>query len=296
MEARSHRFARFNTEDYPLKSTIVWRDKGDCYLQIGARDICLNDVSAVWYRRPVSPVVDGDLSPLRAQWAQGEAREALMGVWRNLDALWVNHPDRNRVAESKMLQLRVASELGFDTPDSVVTNSGDEEAKFLEMHSAGAICKPLFDGRVPVDEQEQLFFTSTVESGSVSIADLGSEPYLFQNRIAKSYDVRATVIGDEVFAVRIASQDTADTTIDWRRGYPSQLAHTPFELPDETAVRCISLCRHFGLAFGAIDLAERPDGGFTFFEINPNGQWVWVEQMTGLPLRSRMVNLFESAE
>jgi hypothetical protein len=48
------------------------------------------------------------------------------------------------------------------------------------------------------------------------------------------------------------------------------------------------------LHFGAIDLAQRPDGGFTFFEVNPNGQWAWVEQRTGLPLRSHMVDLLTS--
>lgn len=46
----------------------------------------------------------------------------------------------------------------------------------------------------------------------------------------------------------------------------------------------------YGLRFAAIDLARRTDGGYTFFELNPNGQWAWVEQMTGLPLRAALAN------
>jgi hypothetical protein len=66
-----------------------------------------------------------------AAWARGEAREALLGVWRTLDAVWVNHPDRNRVAESKLSQLRVAPELGFEAPDTLVSNQADVDV-FLD--------------------------------------------------------------------------------------------------------------------------------------------------------------------
>lgn len=110
---------------------------------------------------------------------------------------------------------------------------------------------------------------------------LGPEPYLFQEHIPKSHDVRATVIGDEVLAAAIDSQQDTETRTDWRRGHPGSLGHEVTALPDAIAERCVELCRRLGLLFGAIDLAVRPDGGYSFFEINPNGQWAWVEQRTG---------------
>jgi hypothetical protein len=58
-------------------------------------DLDLAEVSAVWYRRPVPPILPASLSPEQTRWAQAEAREALEGVWRTLDARWVNHPDQN---------------------------------------------------------------------------------------------------------------------------------------------------------------------------------------------------------
>jgi glutathione synthase/RimK-type ligase-like ATP-grasp enzyme len=69
------------------------------------------------------------------------------------------------------------------------------------------------------------------------------------------------------------------------------LAHTVETLPSDVVELCVALCRSYKLQFGAIDLARRPDGGYTFFEINPNGQWAWVEQRTGLPLRARLADL-----
>jgi glutathione synthase/RimK-type ligase-like ATP-grasp enzyme len=291
LHARGVPFIRFNTEDYPVRTPLEWTSSGEAHLAIGGSRQALSEVDAVWYRRPVPPVMPPDLPAPQAAWARGEAREALMGVWRTLDAFWVNHPDRNRVAESKPLQLRTAFELGFEVPKSLVSNEPETVRAFMQAHPEGVICKPLFDGRVPVEGEEQVFFTSRVDADVVSLADLGPEPYLFQELVPKLYDIRATVIGNEVFAARIESQQSEEARTDWRRGHPGGLAHAAIELPDGIASRCVDLCRRFYLRFGAIDLAFRPDGGYSFFEINPNGQWAWVEQRTGLPLRARMADL-----
>lgn len=294
LHARGVPFLRFNTEDYPVAAGLEWGSAGDAHLTVLGERRPLTEVDAVWYRRPVPPVMPAELPAPQATWARGEAREALMGVWRTLDALWVNHPDRNRVAESKPLQLRTAADLGFEVPETLVSNSREAVSAFLDAHPAGLICKPLYDGRVPVDGEEQLFFTSRVDPDTVSLRDLGPEPYLFQELIPKVSDIRATVIGHQVFAVRIDSQANEHTKTDWRRGHPGELDHTPVDLPEDVSERCVSLCRRLGLHFGAIDLAQRPDGGYTFFEVNPNGQWAWVEQRTGLPLRAHMVELLTS--
>lgn len=291
LEARGAPFVRFNTEDYPQQTKVVWRDTGEARLRFGGRQYSLSDFNAVWYRRPVPPQMPADMAPAAAAWARSEAREALLGVWRTTHALWVNHPDRNRVAESKLAQLRVAGELGFEVPDTLVSNDPEAVRAFIAAHPEGVICKPLYDGRVPVGGDERVFFTSRVDPESVPLGDLGPEPYLFQSLVPKLFDIRATVIGDEVFAARIDSQAGEETQTDWRRGRPGALPHDVVELPDELSELCLALCRRFGLLFGAIDLACRPDGGHSFFEVNPNGQWAWVEHRTGLPLRARLADL-----
>jgi hypothetical protein len=284
-------FVRFNTEDYPQQATLRWASDGTRRLSLRGAEHDLREATSVWYRRPVPPRMPAGRSELAVAWAQGEAREALLGVWRTLDARWVNHPDRNRVAESKLNQLRVAAELGFEVPATLVTNDAGSVVEFIAAHPEGVICKPVSDGRVPVANEEHVFFTSRVTPESLPLDELGPEPYLFQAFVAKSFDVRATVIGEDVFAARIESQEDIETQTDWRRGRPGGLCHDVIDLPDEIVERCIALCRRFGLLFGAIDLAGRPDGGFSFFEINPNGQWAWVEQRTGLPLLSRLADL-----
>jgi glutathione synthase/RimK-type ligase-like ATP-grasp enzyme len=93
--------------------------------------------------------------------------------------------------------------------------------------------------------------------------------------------------------VEIDSQSDPDSLVDWRHG-GTALDHEVHQLPDGIARLCLELCSDYGLRFGAIDLALRPDGGYTFFEVNPNGQWAWIEQITGLPLSSALADLLLS--
>lgn len=289
LEDRQAPFVRFNTEDYPTKVGLVHKPY-ETVLTLADREVSTGDVQAVWYRRPVLPRMPQGLPAETAMWARREAAEALLGVWRTLDAMWVNHPDRNRMAESKPEQLRTASAMGFDVPPSLITNEGSVLRQFLDDHDGEVICKPLWSGRVTKNGEDHLFFTSVV-GADVDTRAVGPEPYLFQHRVDKRYDIRVTVIDNEAFAARIDSQDDKDARTDWRRGEPGLLGHTIERLPSDIGQLCVGLCQHYGLRFGAIDLARRDDGGYTFFEINPNGQWAWVEQRTGLPLRARLADL-----
>jgi glutathione synthase/RimK-type ligase-like ATP-grasp enzyme len=289
---RRARFARFNTEDYPSSVRLLWNVDGSGQLRLGESVVKLDEVRAVWYRRPVSPVLSRELSAEQARWAQAEAREALDGVWRTLGARWVNHPDRNGPASSKLAQLRAATDLGFSIPDSVVTNDPVVAKAFIADQPGGAVVKPLRTGRLVVDGEERLFFTTPLRrDDDIPFERLGAEPYLFQGLVPKRSDIRVTVIGAEAFAVRIHSQELVETQTDFRRADPTRLRHEPMQLPDDVERRCVRLVKDGGCLFGAIDLAETPDGDYVFFENNPNGQWAWVEQMTSLPLRARLADL-----
>jgi glutathione synthase/RimK-type ligase-like ATP-grasp enzyme len=297
LELRRRRasYARFNTEDYPAHVRLRWSLNGEATLAWADKHIRLRDVTAVWYRRPLPPAsLAMWSSPERARWALGEAREALDGLWRTLDVFWINHPDSNRAAGFKLHQLKLASHLGFSVPPTVVSNDASEVRRFAATSQPrGIVCKPIGEGRLRLTDQEQLFFTSRMQLVNEDpLNDLGPEPYLFQEFIPKRYDVRVTVIGRKVFATKIDSQATVTGKTDWRVA-GSDAPHVPEELPAGVVECCLQITRSYGLEFAAIDLARNKNGGYTFFEINPNGQWAWIEQLTGQPLRSHMADLLQ---
>jgi glutathione synthase/RimK-type ligase-like ATP-grasp enzyme len=295
LERRSAPYLRLNTEDAATRVGIGWRENGSGWLHVRGVRYELSDITAVWFRRPVAPSVSPGLDRDAVAWAVGETLEALEGLWRTLDALWVNHPQANAAAASKPEQLRTARQLGFEVPATLVTNDREALAAFADEHGPQLICKPLREGRVVVAGEEQLFYSSLLDRNALApLDDFGPEPYLVQQLVPKRYDIRVTVIGNEAQAVAIESQEHEDSRVDWRRGDIRRLRHRVEPLPHDMASRCVDLSRHYGLSFAAIDLARTGDGGFKFFEINANGQWVWLEQVTGLPLSARLADLLLS--
>jgi hypothetical protein len=286
-------YLRLNTEDFPEHVLLSWRSDGRAVLTVRGRCVDLDVISAVWYRRPLPPDLGTWSTPDRGRWALGEVRATLEGLWRSLDAVWVNHPDDNRRAASKLEQLRRARDLGFVVPTTLVTNDKAELHDFVEeSREVGVVCKPLEDGLLELDESNRVFFTSRFElAPDDTLADFGPEPYLFQQHVAKTHDIRVTVIGDRAYATRIHSQATEVGQTDWRQaGTTAQ--HSRADLPEELLERCINLTRSYNLRFSAIDLAALDaEDAYVFFEINPNGQWAWIEQLTGQPLRSAMADL-----
>ena len=223
-------------------------------------------------------------------WAIGEAEIAIEGFWRSVDAHWVNLPAANSDADCKPEQLLRAQSFGFDVPASLITQDPDSLRAFASTHGP-IICKALREGVVPSNGTRRLFHTEVLRDQDLaSLTDLGPEPYLFQALVEKRYDLRITVIGDEALGCKIDSQSAPDARVDWRKGDISRLSHTRYQLPPSLADRCVKLTRSYGLRFAAIDLARRGDGEYTFFELNPNGQWAWIEHLTGLPLRAHLVD------
>ncbi|MBO0794500.1 MAG: hypothetical protein J2P36_26600, partial [Ktedonobacteraceae bacterium] len=81
---------------------------------------------------------------------------------------------------------------------------------------------------------------------------------------------------------------------DFRTDYP-RLTHTPYQLPAVLEQACINLVALLGLHYGAIDIIREKSGEYYFLEINPAGQYHWIEYYTGLPITKAIVDALISA-
>ena len=120
--------------------------------------------------------------------------------------------------------------------------------------------------------------------------DIVCAPGIFQEYVPKRVETRITIVGDEVFASEIDSQSNPATIHDWRRDFANTRYRT-HELPVAVAKKCLDFVRMLNLKFGALDFVIRPDGAYVFLEINPNGQWLWIENLTGLPIGNAIATL-----
>lgn len=248
-----------------------------------SRTAHLDDVRAVYWRRPTWPDF-ARLDPEDARFAAAQTRHGLGGVLRALDgALWVNHPALNAEADYKPHQLALAQRLGLAVPPTLVTNDPADAREFVTAHPE-VIYKTLRSTTYQRDGVPLAGWAEPV--GADEIDDrVRVAPHLFQERVNKAYDVRVLIVGRQVFAVRIDSG-----LLDWRRDY-SALTYSVVTLPTPVESALIAFIDTFGLASGSFDLAVDRDGSHWFLELNPNGQWGWLEEQTELPMAAAFADL-----
>ncbi|MEU1258438.1 ATP-grasp ribosomal peptide maturase [Streptomyces chartreusis] len=246
----------------------------------------LSRIRSLYYRRP-SGFAFPHLDEQNARFARTQARYGLGGVLASLPGcLYVNHPHRIGDAEFKPSGLTAAVTAGFQIPRTLVTSDPDAARAFIKANGP-VIYKPL---STPLYRNGS-GVSCTVEVREVVAADIDERisgtAHLFQRRVDKIADARVTVIGDQVFTVRIESG-----LLDWRTDY-DQLTYTPVQPPPGLTSSLYRYLREFGLVFGAFDFAIDRDGRWWFLECNPSGQWAWLEPETGLPMVSAMADLLE---
>ena len=246
--------------------------------------IDLLSFQSVYFRRPELPkFLNENLTSDELQFMQLEIRQTLEGLYKILrHAYWISDIDAIRKAENKVYQQLLAKEIGLKIPKGVITNSPGDFQEFAKRNNADSIVKPVYSGQIGWPEMHSVVFTSKLAAlpGADQIEVC---PSYLQERIEKKYDVRVTVIGEEVFSARIDSQSNQETMTDWRVG-ENILPHEAIFLPEYIKEKCIELLRKLNLQFGAIDFIETPRGEYIFLEINPNGQWAWIETQTGMPI------------
>lgn len=258
-------------------------------LEIAGRDIDLTTVRSVWYRHPSPSALPDSLNAEERRFADAEIRSALAGLFQLFDWFWVNHPDRVRVAGSKILQLRRARELGFEIPATLVTNDPRKVREFFGAQR-DIVYKPFTSAFF--SDGEKFCYTTPITRKNISHVDLiRNAPGIFQKKIEKRVELRITVIGRRVFAVEIHSQRVELAKDDWRAGPVEDLVHVPHKLSPDIEERCLAYVDSFGLVYGAIDMIVTPENEYIFLENNPSGQFGWVEAQTGEPLTGALAEL-----
>lgn len=245
--------------------------------------------TSVWFRRIKLP--DIDLNPVsHKNYILSEIDSLLHNIFSILNCKWISEPYNVYKAENKILQLKTAQLIGFKTPITVITTEKEKVSKFFQKCEK-TIIKPISRTRIDNKHVPEFIFTNSLGADHRSIfLDYDLTPCIFQEEIEKELELRVTVVGDNIFAAQINSQDDEETKIDWRR---KKMKFTKFELPNDISNKCLELVDRLNLNFGAIDLILSPNGEYTFLEINPNGQWVWIENDTGLKISDALINLLQ---
>jgi glutathione synthase/RimK-type ligase-like ATP-grasp enzyme len=255
--------------------------------------IDLTNVGAVFCRSFQFARADDD-APIDSHLRFAEMRAGLYGALRTLDAcFWMNQPWLEDIIDNKMVQGRDAIRFGLSIPRTLVTNSEQQAHKFIESCNNGTIIKQLSEiGLIddnPGEPETYGFYTSLVTDEAIeNLSEVACAPCLFQEAIIKKADIRVTVVGEKVFAHRIASQSNPASATDFRKD--PNLPTETFDFPEETGKALLGLLKFWGMEFAACDFALTPDDRLIFFEANVAGNWLWLEGIEHHPILDEIVD------
>jgi hypothetical protein len=242
----------------------------------------LGTCGAAWWRRPQQYVLPEGLAPGAAAFSYSECHEAIAGLWAALPAIWVNPPELDERAHHKPFQLAEAARAGLSIPRTCVTNDPAEARRFIHRIGVDRTVYKTF-----LASEEHWRETRVLRKEELTLLDLVRvAPVIFQEFVPAAADVRVTVVGDRMFAAAITPR-AGGYEIDYRMDMAgASFEATTLPAPTRTGIR--SLMKRLGLRYGAVDLRRTPGGDHVFLEINPAGEWLFVEERTGQAITEGM--------
>ena len=271
------RFSEYTLE-YKNHSLIVVIDEQK-YL------VSKDTVRSVLFRSPVfirsNKTYPLDKQLYRTQWSS---------FVRNLtvfsDAKWLNHPMFTYQAENKIYQLDVANSVGLKTPETVITNDSSNLVDD-RVYVVKALDTPLF-----YEAGQEMFTYTTVATGAeIKASSLKNAPVIIQEYLEKKVDLRVTVVGNEIFPAKI-TKDGQGIFGDWRKTRKEELQYNRTSIPYDVEEKILCLMKKLNISFGGVDLILN-NGEYYFIEVNPTGEWGWIEAAVGYDIHGTIVNWME---
>ena len=248
-----------------------WSISSDCFF------IRSEDIYSIYYRKPMLP----DLSPFDPQYhlmIQRDIIAVINGIVDCFSGKVLTRPSILRKTENKVYQLMYVSKNGWTIPESYIGNSNGECIKY---EKSASIIKPLTTGKTYGKNGWELYQTNLFKEIN---EDISLTPIYLQEYIPKQFEVRVTIVGRKMYPIRIDTENK----VDWRADYQNH-RYTQITCPDDIIVKCYKLMDDFNLVFGAFDFIVTPELKWIFLEINPNGQWLWLEQSLKLDISQKIV-------
>ena len=239
------------------------------------RRIRIGDVGLIWFRRYTSAQAYGSASadPVANDLVNNECRDTLTAL---LDAefrgKWISTPVSTINASNKISQAIAASKCGFRVPETLITQSKLEVLEFYSRHSAKIIVKAISG------ISRTLIATRLLENPiAIKEESYLACPTLYQEFIPGSRHIRLHCFGNSSHAVLIHSPH-----VDSR--FDLSVPIEPWPVPAAVHHLTRRVLDELDLEMGVVDLKQTPDGELVWLEVNPQGQFLFLEPLSNLKI------------
>lgn len=264
-------------------------NRSDLRIDDSSESLALSEIRSIWWRRPGAfKIGDSVTDPKVRRFCRSEYDSFFRGVLNSIPIPIINDPTTEARAVHKPFQLLQASTVGLETPKTIMSNNPISIRDFWKSLGGKCVYKAFAAPPWTFTETRPLMLEDLQHLDKVRHA-----PIIVQERIEKGRDVRVNIFGDEVFAAQVTTH-IADADLDWRVDLTAKWE--PHDLPETISTKLRSLLKRLGLRSGCLDLRQQPDGAYKFFEVNPSGQFLFVEIDTGQPLLESLAKLLVNPE
>lgn len=268
-------YLRVNRDEFKTYDIVLDPIRAELFIDIKGVKFQIEETSlkTIYYRAPtfLREIFVSDITE-EEQLEQTQWAAFLRSLIVFNKATWYNNPSDTYKAEIKSYQLNIASKIGFLVPDTIITNYVNS----TNYEYKKAAIKSIDTALVSSKGEEGFVYTNIYPVEELTNAHYTS-PFFIQEALLPKIDIRVTVVKDYVIGIDIRGHELLDE--DWRK-YKYHLTYNLISLPKEIESKCIRLLEELNLNFGAIDLVL-VDDRYYFIEINPTGEWSWLQQSTG---------------
>lgn len=257
----------------------------------------LHEIDLAWYSRVHRTERVSQMTDYNRRFKWSETLSTLDMFLSVLPCPWVNTREAIEYVETnKLFQQVCAQRTGLHTPQTVVTNRHDKLCTFTRnQNHEHVLLKSM--GYTELEETgldfvySELFDFAEIAASEQAVAIC---PVYAQSYIPKQYEYRVMVLGDKVLGCRIDSQSSEKTRVDWRHYDFDNVEDIAENLPAWVQASLIKTLNSMRLSYGAVDMILTPDNEWVFLEVNPNGQWHWIQQLADLPIAKTVATMLKN--
>lgn len=279
LASRGVRCSILETDRLAVSGGMSWSTSGEVeeavIRDVDGNAVAVRELDLVWWRRlrNEARLPESLLDEAERDLVIRDCRATLLGIaLTEFQGKWVSHPETTRLAENKLVQLKAARAAGLRLPRTLVSQDpevvrrfcGELDYQVVVKTVAGTPKTPLMTGLVTPE--------MLTDDEAVNLA-----PAIYQELVPGSRHLRICCFGDDVHTALLESE-----RLDWR--YPHDVDAEPYDLDTGTARRLVSTNERLGLRMGIVDMKLAPDGEPVWLEVNPQGQFLFIEGLCGMPL------------
>lgn len=283
---------RFNLDVHSLQNTVMHYSRNDWTIRQGDVEFSASQIRSVWPRRLTmsltleqqTEIEESSFRLWRSEW-----NRCLYGLYAySRDRYWMNPISKANLSDNKYYQFIEAGSAGFAIPDFISSN---DKAALKAFCSEGTTAIKFMTQDIFKDDSGGF---SGIYVNKISVSDLddfgndSENPITLQRYIEKDFEVRHTFVAGEHFSCKIESQRSGRANVDWRRYDVANTPHSIVVPPTQITKKIETLMARLGLTYGAFDFIVDKQGCWWYLEVNSAGQWLWIEDLLGLPISRKI--------